>query len=111
MTSDKIRTGRTNIFADLGMPDADTHFLKAQIVAQIYRIVTERKLTQTQAGAQMGITQPEVSRMFRGQFREYSIERLMSFLTLFGRDIDIIVRPPAVKSRKRGMISFVPEAA
>ena len=49
-------------------------FLKAQIVAEIYRLTNERKLTQAEAGNVMGITQPEVSRMFKGNFREYSVE-------------------------------------
>ena len=62
----KIEVGSSNIFADLGLPDAGTHFLKAQIVSEIYRITNERKLTQAQAGKLMGITQPEVSRMFKG---------------------------------------------
>jgi predicted XRE-type DNA-binding protein len=65
-----------NIFADLGLPDAGNHFLKAQIVAELYRLTTERKLTQAKAGNLMGISQPEVSRLFKGHFREYSIERL-----------------------------------
>jgi predicted XRE-type DNA-binding protein len=89
----KVETGSGNIFADLGLPDAETHFLKAQIVAKIYRLTKERKLTQAAAGKRMGITQPEVSRMFRGNFREYSVDRLMEFLTAFDRDVEIRVRP------------------
>jgi predicted XRE-type DNA-binding protein len=89
----RVEVGSGNIFADLGLPDADTHFLKAQIVSEIYRLTSERKLTQAQAGKLMGITQPEVSRMFKGRFREYSIDRLMGFLTSFDRDVEIVVRP------------------
>ena len=55
-----------NIFADLGLPDADNHFLKAQIVAELYRLTNARKLTQDKAGALMEISQPEVSRLFKG---------------------------------------------
>ncbi len=51
-----------------------------------------RKLNQTKAGDLMGISQPEVSRMLRGLFREYSVERLMRFLTAFERDVDIVIR-------------------
>src|SRR6266480_889067 len=89
----KIDVGSGNIFADLGLPDADTHFLKAQIVSEIHRLAHERKLTQAQVGQRIGISQPEVSRMFKGHFREYSIERLMEFLTSFDRDVEIVVRP------------------
>jgi len=85
--------GSADIFADLGLPDADTHFLKAQIVSEIYRLANERKLTQVQAGKRSGISQPEVSRMFKGHFHKYSVERLMEFLTRFERDVKIVVRP------------------
>ena len=51
----KVETGSGNIFADLDLPDAGTHFLKAQIVSEIYRLAKERKLTQAKAGKRMGI--------------------------------------------------------
>jgi len=101
----KIEAGSGNIFADLGLPDAGPHFLKAQIVSEIYRLATARKLTQAQVGKRLGISQPEVSRMFKGHFREYSIERLMEFLTSFDRDVEIVVRPHK-KSGKGGRITF-----
>ncbi len=103
----KMEVGSGNIFADLGLPDANTHFLKAQIVSEIYRISNERKLTQAGAGKLMGITQPEVSRMFKGNFREYSVDRLMGFLTSFDRDVEIVVRPHK-KDGKTGRITFSP---
>jgi predicted XRE-type DNA-binding protein len=105
-----ITAGSGNIFADLNLPDAETHFLKAQIVSEIYRLIRERKLTQVQAGKRMGISQPEVSRMFKGHFREYSIDRLMEFLTTFDRDVEIVVKPHR-KTGKAGRIRFVPAVA
>jgi predicted XRE-type DNA-binding protein len=101
----RVEAGSGNIFADLGLPDADTHFLKAQIVSEIYRLTNERKLTQARAGKLMGISQPEVSRMFKGNFREYSIDRLMGFLTSFDRDVEIVVKPRS-KRGKGGRITF-----
>ena len=106
----KIVRGGENLFADLGRPDAKAHFLKAQIVSEIYRLTKERKLTQSQAGALMRISQPEVSRLFKGTFREYSIDRLMDFLTTFDRDVEIIVHPRK-KPGKGGRITFTPLAA
>ena len=103
----KVELGSGNIFADLGLPDAQTHFLKAQIVSEIYRLSNARKLTQALAGERMGISQPEVSRLFKGNFREYSIERLMGFLTTFDRDVEIVVRPRK-KAGKAGRITFTP---
>lgn len=101
----KIEMSSGNIFADLGLPDAEAHFLKAQIVSEIYRLTHERKLTQSQAGERMGISQPEVSRLFKGNFREYSVDRLMGFLTAFDRDIEIVVKPHK-KAGKGGRITF-----
>jgi predicted XRE-type DNA-binding protein len=105
-----IHESSGNILADLRLRDASSHFLKAQIVAELYRLRTARKFSQSRAGSLMGISQPEVSRLFKGHFREYSVERLMNFLTAFGRDVEIVVRPS--KSRRRaGRISFTSEAA
>ncbi len=106
----EVEVGSDNIFADLGLPDADTHLLKAQIVAEIYRLTTQRKLTQAQAGKRLGISQPEVSRMFRGNFREYSVDRLMEFLTRFDRDVEIVVKPHR-KTGRQGRITFIPPTA
>lgn len=102
----KVEAGSGNIFADLGLPDADTHFLKAQIVSEVYRLTNERNLTQAEAGKLIGISQPEVSRMFKGHFREYSVERLMGFLTGFDRDVEIVAKPHKGKSGKGGRITF-----
>ena len=109
MPKSSVHVSKKNIFAEIGMPEAGTHLLKAQIVAELYRIKTDQKLTQAEAGAQMGITQPEVSRLFKGHFREYSVERLMGFLTAFNRDIEIVVRPR--KRKAPGAITFTPIAA
>jgi len=109
-TGKKIYESGENIFLDLGFADGNTHFLKAQIVAELYRLVTEKKLTQNEAGASMGISQPEVSRLFRGHFREYSVERLMGFLTAFDRDVEIVSRPRR-KRGSRGAVTFKPAVA
>jgi predicted XRE-type DNA-binding protein len=100
-----VHTSGENIFADLGLPDAEGHFLKAQIVAELYRLTTGLKLTQAKSGELMGISQPEVSRLFKGNFREYSIDRLMSFLTAFDRDVEIVARP-RTQHDGRGHITF-----
>jgi len=88
-----IKYGTGNIFADLGFPDADTHLLKAQLVTRIQNILQDRKLTQVEAGRIMGISQPDISRMLRGQFRDLSVERIMRLLTRLGCDVDIVVKP------------------
>jgi predicted XRE-type DNA-binding protein len=62
-------------------------------VVRIDRIIRERKLTQSAAGELMGIDQPKVSAMLAGQFRGYSVERLMRFLVALGHDVEIVVKP------------------
>ncbi|SFU49290.1 Predicted DNA-binding protein, contains XRE-type HTH domain [Methylobacterium sp. 174MFSha1.1] len=108
--SGDIHRSGNNIFADLDFPDPETHLLKARIVAELYRLFTQRGITQTKAGEVMGISQPEVSRLFKGRFREYSVERLMSFLTAFDQDVEIIVRPHS-KAGEAGTITFTPATA
>lgn len=109
MTTNKIAVAtksKGNVFADLGVPDAGEHHVKSGIVAEIYKIVKSRRLTQVQAAEVMGITQPQVSRMFRGHFREYSVLRLINFLTVFDRDVDIVIRPHEKKRRARGQVTI-----
>ena len=106
----RVEMGSENSFADLGLPDAQAHFLKAQIVSEIYRLTNQRKLTQSQAGELMSISQPEVSPMFKGNFREYSGDRLMAFLSAFDGDVEIVARPRK-RTGKGGRITFTPVAA
>ncbi len=89
-----VEHGSGNVFADLGLPDADPHLLKAGLVARIDAIVRRRGLTQTEAARLLGLSQPDVSRLLRGDFREYSLERLLRLLTTLGRDVDIVIRRP-----------------
>ena len=86
-----------NVFADLGLADAGEHLIKAGLVVRIDRTIRQRKLTQAAAAQLMGIDQPKISAMLAGQFRGYSVERLMRFLVALGHDVEIVVKP-----RKQG---------
>ena len=88
----KIERGSGNVFADLGLPDADAHLLKAELVTRIDRIIRQRGLKQVEAAKLLGLSQPDVSRLLRGNFREYSMERLFRLLTALGRDVNIVIR-------------------
>jgi predicted XRE-type DNA-binding protein len=94
-----VRRGSGNIFADLGLADAETHLLKARLVSRLQSLIEGRGLTQAQAAEVMGIGQPDVSRMLRGQFRDFSVERLMRFLTAFGCDVDIVIQEKGKKAK------------
>lgn len=99
----RIERGSGNVYADLGRPDADAQLLKAELVSRIDEIIRQRRLTQIQAAKLLGLSQPDVSRLLRGQFRDYSVERLLRLLMALGRDVDIVIRRP--NRRRPGRLS------
>ncbi|MEO8558022.1 MAG: helix-turn-helix transcriptional regulator [Rhodospirillales bacterium] len=99
-----IEEGSGNVFADLGFSNAGREQLKAHLTLQIYRLIKKRKLTQTAAGQILGIKQPHVSSLMRGQSGSFSVERLMEFLTALGQDVEITVKPTR---RGHGEVSVV----
>lgn len=99
--------GSGNVYADLGFADAPEMLAKARLVSQIARIIQSRRLTQVQAADLLGVDQPKVSALLRGQFRGYSQERLIGFLTRLGMDVDIVVRPKAKKRQQTGSVAVL----
>ena len=99
-----IERSSGNVFADLGFPDPELERFKATLMLQIYRIITQRKLTQVQAGKVLGIRQPNVSRLMRGSSGSYSVERLIEFLTALGHDVEVVITPTR---KKHGAMSVV----
>ena len=89
----KAKRGSGNVFADLGLPNAEQELLKAQLALKIFKIVKARGLTQAQAGEILGIKQPHVSTLMRNRAGNFSVGRLMEFLTALGQDVRITVRP------------------
>lgn len=89
----RVEEGSGNLFADLGFPNPEREQLKAHLTLQIYRLVKARNLTQAAAGKILGIQQPHVSALMRGQSGTFSVERLIAFLTELGQDVEITVRP------------------
>ncbi|HKZ79157.1 MAG TPA: helix-turn-helix transcriptional regulator [Pyrinomonadaceae bacterium] len=86
-------TGSRNVFKDLGVPNADEHMVKAQLVFKIDSIMKERRLKQVEAAALFGVRQPDISMMLRGEFRQFSVERLLRFLVALDQDVEIVVKP------------------
>ncbi len=84
--------GSDNIFADLGLLDAEEMLAKAELVRQILSIITKRHLTQAMAAEILGIDQPKVSALVRGKLMGFSMERLFHFLNALGRDVHIVVK-------------------
>jgi len=88
-----VEEGSTNVYADLGYPDAAEMQRKSQIAAEVARAIKARHLTQAAAAALLGIDQSKVSRITRGQFRGVSEAKLLELLTKLGRDVKIVVGP------------------
>lgn len=86
-------TGSGNVFADLGLPDAEKLKIKSGLVIEITRAIRKLGLTQEEAGHRMGIPQPKVSAMLRGDFANLSERKLMDCLNRLGYDIEIKVKP------------------
>jgi predicted XRE-type DNA-binding protein len=91
----EVEMSSGNVFADLGLPDAEKLKIKSGLVIEITKAVRKLGLTQDEAARRMGITQPKVSGMLRGDFSNLSERKLMDCLNRLGYDIEIKVKPAA----------------
>jgi predicted XRE-type DNA-binding protein len=89
----RIIEGSGNVFADLGLPNADQEWMKARLTLQIARILKDRGLTQAEAARILGIQQPHVSALVRNRAGNFSVGRLIDLLTVLGHDVEITVKP------------------
>jgi predicted XRE-type DNA-binding protein len=90
-----VEVSSGNVFADVGLPDADKLKIKSGLAIEIARAVRRLGLTQDEAGRRMGLPQPKVSALLRGEFVNLSERKLMDCLNRLGYDIEITVRPAA----------------
>ena len=91
----EVTTSSGNVFADLGLPDADNLKVKSGLMIEITKAVRRLGLTQEEAGRRMGLPQPKVSALLRGDLANLSERKLMDALNRLGYDIEITVRPTA----------------
>jgi len=96
--------GSGNIFADLGVDEPEEHLTKAQLVGRIADDIGARGVTQARATEILGVPQPKVSALLRGDFTGFSLERLFRLLIALDNDISIVVEP---KSNERGHVNVV----
>lgn len=82
-----------NVFIDLSVRDPEEHLVKAQLVFKIDGIMKKRRMKQVEAAGLFGVRQPDVSKMLRGEFRQFSVERLLRFLVALDQDVEILIRP------------------
>jgi predicted XRE-type DNA-binding protein len=98
-----------NVFADMGLPEAEEELTKAQLASHIRQAIKRRRMTQAAAAALMGVDQPKVSALLNGRLANFSSERLMRLLTAIGQDVEITVRAKP-RNRAHGRIRVVGEA-
>ena len=111
-TTNKKRNGNEgrrsnfNVYADIGVPNAQEHLVKAQLVFKIDAILKARGLKQVEAAELFGVRQPDVSKMLRGEFRQFSVERLLRFLVALDQDVGIVVKPHRDKNNAPALQVF-----
>jgi len=96
---EKVEAGSGDVFVDLGFADAGERKLRVQLAMQINELIAGHGLTQAKASALLGIAQPHVSDLKNYKLTRFSSERLLRFLTLLDRDVEIVIRP---KAKRRG---------
>lgn len=92
---ESIEMGSGNVFADLGLPDADERHLRVQLAARLNDLLKAEGLTQAAAAKHLGIAQPHVSELKNYKLGRFSSERLLHYITLMNRDVEIFIRPRA----------------
>ena len=102
----EIHEGSGNVYTDLGYSDAEEMLVKAKLVRKISEIVRSKGLTQVETAKVLGLTQPKVSALLRGQFRGVSERKLIDCLTSLGRDVEIVVKD-APRRREGGKLTVV----
>ena len=94
----EVEAGSGNVFADLGLADADKLKIKSGLTIEIAKAIRSLQLTQSEAAQRMGISQPKVSALLRGEFSKLSERKLMDCLNRLGYDIEIKIKPSASAS-------------
>jgi predicted XRE-type DNA-binding protein len=100
----RVTEGSGNVFADLGLPNAEQALLKAQLTLQIYTILKDSGMRQVDIAKVLGVRQPQVSLLMRNRAGNFSVGRLMEFLTALCQDVEITVRPTR---KEHGALSVI----
>jgi len=104
--AETIEVGSGDVFTDLGFNDAGERKLRVQLAMRINELLQDRKLTQAKSAALFGIPRPHISELKHYKLSRFSSERLMHFITLLDKDVEIIIRPKA-KGHESGLLSVL----
>lgn len=100
----RVTEGSGNVFADLTLPNPEQELLKAQLTLQIHTILKDSGMTQVEIAKILGVQQPQVSLLMRNRAGNFSVGRLMEFLTALRQDVEITVRPTR---KEHGALSVI----
>lgn len=90
---EEVISSTGNVFEDLGLSEPAERLAKAELARKIGEIITKRHLNQAEAAKLLGVDQPKVSNIMNGRLSGFSLERLIHFLNVLGREVQIVVRP------------------
>jgi predicted XRE-type DNA-binding protein len=96
--------GSDNVFRDIGLRNAEQHLIKAQLMLKIEALMKQRGMKQADAARLFQVKQPDISKMLRGDFRQFSVERLMRFLVALDQNVKIVVTPRPKGSRQAAQL-------
>jgi predicted XRE-type DNA-binding protein len=100
----KITESSGNVFADLRLDLPQEHYVKAHIVMLISKMIEAQGLTQAQAATRIGVRQPDVSKLLRGRFEGFYLERLLNFVRALGSDVEIKIKPSRARHEGRLLV-------
>ncbi len=102
-----VHVGTGNVFADMGLEDAEELQVKSGLSRQIFNRIKELKLTQVRASSLLGVSQPDISKIINCRYTGFSIERLISLLNKLSVDVDITLRPHKKNVKGPGMFRLL----
>ena len=105
--AETIEEGSGNVFRDLGLPDPDERQLRVQLAIRLNDLINGEGLTQVAAAKRLGIAQPHVSELKNYILSRFSSERLLHYITMLDRDVEIFIRPRAIIKGSRGRTGAV----
>jgi predicted XRE-type DNA-binding protein len=103
----RVVVGGTNVFADLGRPDADEALAKVELAYRVHLLIEQMGLTQTDAAKLLKTDRARISNLTRGRLKEFSIDRLFRFLNLLGQDVEVAIHP---KRRTQAQLHILAKA-
>jgi predicted XRE-type DNA-binding protein len=105
-TNHKVTRSSGNVFKDIGLPNAEQHAIKAKTVSILAKLIEQSGLTQSAAAERIGIKQPDLSKLLRGSFSGFSLERLLLATNAMGADFEIKFKEPATERRGRADVVY-----